>query len=63
MGAQAEPPFAAWCPLEERLRQPDAACLTPALVEDALRQAAFHVDATEVMLPGITMLTKARKPG
>jgi len=61
--AKAQPPFAAWYLLGSIFDNPDAACLTPALVEDALRQAGFHVDATEVMLPGITMLTKARKPG
>jgi len=38
-------------------------CLTPAFVEDALWQARFQIDATEVMLTGIIMLTKARKPG
>jgi hypothetical protein len=42
---------------------PNAVCLTPTYVEHILRQAGFQIDATEVMLPGITMLTKARKPG
>ena len=42
---------------------PEAVRLTPAFVEEALRQAGFEIDATEVMLPGITMLTKAHKPG
>jgi hypothetical protein len=31
-------------------------------VEQTLRQAGFQIDATEVMLPGITILTKALKP-
>jgi 2-hydroxy-4-(methylsulfanyl)butanoate S-methyltransferase len=61
--ADAQPPFAAWYLLGSIFDNPNAACLTPALVEDALQQAGFRVDATEVMLPGITMLTKARKPG
>ena len=61
--AHGEPPFAAWYLLGSVLDNPDAVCLTPAFVEAALRQAGFEVDATEVMLPGITMLTRARKPG
>jgi hypothetical protein len=58
-----KPPFAAWYLLGSILDNPNAVCLTPAFVEDALRQAGFQIDATEVMLPGITMLTKARKRG
>jgi hypothetical protein len=61
--ADVQPPFAAWYLLGSIFDNPDAVCLTPAFVEDALRQAGFRIDATEVMLPGITMLTKARKPG
>jgi 2-hydroxy-4-(methylsulfanyl)butanoate S-methyltransferase len=61
--ANAQPPFAAWYLLGSIFDNPNAACLTPALVEGALRRSGFQVDATEVMLPGITMLTKARKPG
>jgi len=60
--ADAQPPFAAWYLLGSVLDNPNAVRLTPAFVEDALRPAGFRIDATEVMLPGITMLTKARKP-
>jgi 2-hydroxy-4-(methylsulfanyl)butanoate S-methyltransferase len=60
--ADAQPPFAAWYLLGSIFDNPNAVCLTPTLVEDALRRAGFQIDATEVMLPGITMLTKARKP-
>jgi hypothetical protein len=55
--------FAAWYLLGSIFDNPNAVCLTPAFVEHALRQAGFKIDATEVMLPGITTLTKARKPG
>ena len=61
--ADAQPPFAAWYLLGSIFDNPSAVCLTPEFVEDALRRAGFQIDATEVMLPGITMLTKARKPG
>lgn len=61
--AYERPPFAAWYLLGSILDNPGAVCLTPAFVEEALRRAGFEVDETEVMLPGITMLTKARKPG
>jgi len=61
--AYEQPPFAAWYLLGSIFDNPNAVCLTPAFVEDALRQAGFRIDATEVMLPGITMLTKARKRG
>ncbi|MBV9908324.1 MAG: class I SAM-dependent methyltransferase [Hyphomicrobiales bacterium] len=57
-----QPPFAAWYLLGSIFDNPNAVCLTPAFVEDALRQTGFQIDATEPMLPGITMLTKARKP-
>jgi predicted O-methyltransferase YrrM len=58
-----QPPFAAWYLLGSIFDNPSAVCLTPAFVEDTLQQAGFRIDATEVMLPGITMLTKAHKPG
>jgi hypothetical protein len=61
--AYEQPPFAAWYLLGSIVDNPDAVCLTPAFVEDALRQAGFLIDATEVMLPGITSVTKALKPG
>ena len=61
--AYEQPPFAAWYLLGSIFDNPNAVCLTPAFVEDALRHAGFKIDGTEVMLPGITMLTKARKPG
>jgi len=41
---------------------PTAVCLTPSFVEHALQQAGFKTEETEVMLPGITMLTRATKP-
>jgi hypothetical protein len=59
----AQPPFAAWYLLGSIFDNPNAVCLTPTYVEHALRQAGFQIDATEMMLPGFTMLTKARKPG
>ena len=58
-----QPPFAAWYLLGSVFDNPNALCLTAALVEDTLRQAGFEIEATEVMLQGITMLTKARKHG
>ena len=36
--------------------------IAPGYVEGALRQVGLHVDRTEIMLPGITMLTRASKP-
>jgi ubiquinone/menaquinone biosynthesis C-methylase UbiE len=59
--AYEHPPFAAWYLLGSVFDNPSAACLTPAFVEGVLRQTGFQIDATEVMLPGITMLTKAHK--
>ena len=59
--AYEHPPFAAWYLLGSILDNPNAVCLTPTFVEDALRRAGFQIDATEVMLPGITMLTKAHR--
>ena len=61
--AYERPPFAAWYLLGAIFDNPDAVCLTPAFVENALRQVGFQTDATEAMLPGITMFTSARKPG
>jgi len=61
--AYEQSPFAAWYLLGSVFDNPNAVCLTPAFVEDALRQVGFEIDATEVMLPGIAMLTKACKPG
>ena len=56
------PPFAAWYLLGSMIDNPTAARLTPAYVERALRDAGFRIEATETMLPGITMLTRAVKP-
>jgi cyclopropane fatty-acyl-phospholipid synthase-like methyltransferase len=60
--AREGPPFAAWYLLGSVFDNPTAVCLTPAYVEEILRNIGFEVEQTEVMLPGITMLTKARKP-
>lgn len=57
------PPFAAWYLLASMLDNPGAECLTPRYVEDVLRRTGFAVEPTEVMLPGITMMTRAAKPG
>ena len=56
------PPFAAWYLLGSVLDNPNAVCLTPDYVEGALKQAGFEVEKTDVMLAGITMLTRALKP-
>jgi hypothetical protein len=56
------PPFAAWYLLGSIIDNSNAVCLTPAYVENVLRQAGFNVERTETMLPGITMLTSATKP-
>jgi len=56
------PDFAAWYLLGAVLDNPGAECLTPGLVEGALRDAGFAVAGTEAMLAGITSLTRARKP-
>jgi 2-hydroxy-4-(methylsulfanyl)butanoate S-methyltransferase len=61
--AYLQPPFAAWYLLGSIFDNPDAVCLTPAFIEDTLRQAGFQIETSEVMLEGITMLTTARKPG
>jgi precorrin-6B methylase 2 len=60
--AYEQPQFAAWYLLGSIFDNPSAVCLTPDFVEHTLRQAGFKDETTEVMLPGITMLTKARKP-
>jgi 2-hydroxy-4-(methylsulfanyl)butanoate S-methyltransferase len=59
--AREGPRFAAWYLLGSMLDNPSAVCLTPAYVERILRDVGFRVENTEVMLPGITMLTKASK--
>jgi len=60
--AREGPPFAAWYLLGSVLDNPTAVCLTLAHVERVLRDAGFRIEGTEVMLPGITMLTRASKP-
>ena len=59
--AREGPPFAAWYLLGSIFDNPKAVCLTPSYVEGVLRQAGLDVERTEIMLPGITMLTKASK--
>jgi 2-hydroxy-4-(methylsulfanyl)butanoate S-methyltransferase len=59
--AHEGPPFAAWYLLSAILDNPTAVCLTPGYVEGVLHKVGFAVDGTEVMLPGITMLTRATK--
>jgi hypothetical protein len=59
--AREGPPFAAWYLLGGVFDNPTAVCLTPAYVEEILRKTGFEVERTEVMIPGITMLTKASK--
>ena len=61
--AREGPRFAAWYLLGSMFDNPTAVCLTPAYVEQVLRDAGLTVEGTETMLPGITMLTRARKPG
>ena len=60
--ARERPPFAAWYLLGSVFDNPNAVCLTPDYIEGALKQAGFTVEGTEVMLTGITMLTRALKP-
>jgi 2-hydroxy-4-(methylsulfanyl)butanoate S-methyltransferase len=60
--AREQPAFAAWYLLGSVFDNPNAVCLTPDYVEGALKQAGFKVEGTEVMLAGITMLTRAVKP-
>ena len=59
--AHEGPPFAAWYLLGSIFDNPKAVCLTPSYVEGVLRQAGLEVEQTEIMLPGITMLTRASK--
>ena len=59
--AREGPRFAAWYLLGSMFDNPSAVCLTPAYVDRVLRDVGFSVEKTEVMLPGITMLTKAGK--
>src|SRR5271166_4304972 len=59
--AREGPRFAAWYLLGAIIDNPSAVCLTPAYVEGVLRDAGFRIESTEIMLPGITMLTKAVK--
>ena len=59
--AREGPPFAAWYLLGSIMDNPDAVCLTPSYVEGILREVGLHVERTEIMLPGITMLTRASK--
>ena len=59
--AREGPRFAAWYLLGSIIDNPSAVCLTPAYVERILREAGFRIKSTEIMLPGITMLTKAFK--
>ena len=59
--AREGPPFAAWYLLGSIFDNPKAVCLTPPYVEGVLRQAGLDVERTEIMLPGITTLTKASK--
>jgi ubiquinone/menaquinone biosynthesis C-methylase UbiE len=60
--AREGPPFAAWYLLGSMLDNPTAVCLTPGSVEQVLREAGSRIEGTVVMLPGITMLTRASKP-
>jgi 2-hydroxy-4-(methylsulfanyl)butanoate S-methyltransferase len=60
--AREGPQFAAWYLLGSVFDNPTAVCLTPAYVEGVLRDVGFEVAPTGVMLPGITMPTKATKP-
>ena len=57
-----QPPFAAWYLLGSVLDTPNAVCLTPEYTEGSLKRMGFKVEGTEVVLPGITMLTRALKP-
>jgi hypothetical protein len=59
--AREGPPFASWYLLGSMFDNPTAVCLTPAKVERVLREAGFGIEGTEVMLSGITMLTRASK--
>jgi hypothetical protein len=56
------PDFAAWYLLAAMLDNPQAECLTPGFVEEALSDAGFVIEGTATMLDGITQLTRARRP-
>ncbi len=60
--AREQSPFAAWYLLRSVLDKPKAVCLTPEYIECALKGVGFKMERTEVMLPDITMLTRAHKP-
>jgi hypothetical protein len=59
--AHEGPPFAAWYLLGSIFDNPNAVCLTPSYIENVLGIVGLNVERTEIMLPGITMLTRARK--
>jgi hypothetical protein len=59
--AHETPGFAAMYLLSAVLDNPEAECLTPALVEGVLRDAGFEIEATETMLAEITSVTRARR--
>jgi 2-hydroxy-4-(methylsulfanyl)butanoate S-methyltransferase len=59
--AHEAPSFAALYLLSAVLDNPEAECLTPALVEGALRDAGLEVEVTEIMLEEITSVTRARR--
>jgi 2-hydroxy-4-(methylsulfanyl)butanoate S-methyltransferase len=59
--AHEGPSFAAWYLLGSIIDNPKAVCLTPSYVEGVLREARLDVEPTEILLPGITMLTRASK--
>jgi len=59
--AREGPPFAAWYLLGSIFDNPNAVCLTPSYIEGVFREAGLDVEPTQIMLPGITMLTKASK--
>jgi hypothetical protein len=56
------PDFAAWYLLAAMLDNPQAECLTPGFVEEALSDAGFVIEGTATMLDEITQLTRARRP-
>ena len=59
--AREGPPFAAWYLLGSIWDNLNAVCLTPSYVEGVLREVGLDVERTEIMLPGITMLTRGSK--
>jgi cyclopropane fatty-acyl-phospholipid synthase-like methyltransferase len=60
--AREGPPFAAWYLLGSLFDNPTAVSLTPAYVEGVLHDAGLRVEGTEIIPPGIMMLTRASKP-